>query len=559
MNPIINQPKSFWGNAQDSIQEWTDKLAKQSVIRRLWEKDASLWTKNEEGQKEVKARLGWLVLPERMRELTADMVSFAKEIKGEGFTHVLLLGMGGSSLAPEMFQSVFGNTSGSPELVVLDSTDPGRVKDIEGKVNLEKTLFIVSSKSGGTVELLSFFKYFYEKIKSTQADRAGAQFVAITDPGSPLADLAKSHHFRKIFLAPPDVGGRFSALTFFGLLPAALIGVDVKKVLESAQRIKDFCSADIPAGQHAAATLGIAMAVLAESGRDKLTILTTPGYESFGDWAEQLVAESTGKEDLGVVPIVREGIGSLESYGNDRFFVALLSNQEPEKNAALEKFLSQAEKEGHPVLTFRIESAAGLGGELFRWEMATAIASALLKINAFDQPDVQSAKTSTKAILKTVEAGGSIAVKNSNMELDAFWENAEEGDYVAILAFLPDREPLRNELVKLQTELRNKTRLAVTLGFGPRYLHSTGQLHKGGPGKAVFILLTAETTEDLPIPGEKYGFSQLELAQAMGDFQALESKGRWVYHARLKEVSEAELQRVSAEILKSSQLIKSEA
>lgn len=530
--------RASFGSYETSIAEWIEKASKQSLVKRLWDKDATLWKKDVASHKDIRSRLGWLALPKTMPKSVSDIVAFADEIKGE-FQHVVLLGMGGSSLAPEVFQATFGNKEGYPSILVLDSTDPARVADLDKSLTIEKTLFIVSSKSGGTIELLSFFKYFHGKLLQKKGAEAGKHFIAITDPGTPLVEMAKQHSFRRIFLAPEDVGGRFSALTYFGLVPAALIGIDIQKILESAAAMADASGADKAAAENPSLVLGVAMAVLAEEGRDKLTIVAPRHLDSFGDWAEQLVAESTGKEDSGIVPIVREPLGKPSVYGADRFFVVLADESKPD--AALEAGVAALEKAGHPVLTLSLGGVEDLGGEFFRWEMATVVACALLKVNAFDQPDVQAAKDKAKLLLKTIEEKGSLPPRESTVTLETFWEDIEEGDYVSILAFLPDRPEIKKKLSEIQLLIRNQMKLAVTVGYGPRYLHSTGQLHKGGSNKGVFILVTSEQKLDLPIPGEKYSFAQLELAQAMGDFDALESKGRWLVHVRLPGFSQAEL------------------
>ncbi len=540
MNRSEFAAKAAWGTYGEAIAEWTGKLDRQSVVKRIWDKDATLWKKEAAAQAEIKNRLGWLAAVAGSKKSAREWTSFADEVKASGVEHVVLLGMGGSSLAPEVFQRTFGNAAGFPALTVLDSTDPARVADVEKAIDLEKTLFVVSSKSGGTIELLSFFKYFHAKVKS------GDRFIAITDPGTPLVELAKQHNFRRVFLAPEDVGGRFSALTCFGLVPAALIGVDLGKVLEGAERMVSACSPESAAESNPAAALGVGMAVLAESGLDKLTILAPQALESFGDWAEQLVGESTGKEGSGVVPIVAEPVAEVAKYGEDRFFVALRLASEPDE--AFDKRVAALEKAGRPVLSLTLADRSDIGAEFFRWEFATALACALLKINPFDQPDVQSTKDRTKALLRKLEDGGEIPLRESSVPLDAFWENAEPGDYAAILAFVPDREPLRKKLVALQKEIRDRTKLAVTLGFGPRYLHSTGQLHKGGPKTGVFFLITAAPSEDIPVPGEKYTFGQLELAQAMGDFEALETKGRWLFHVRLDSPTEEALGKLHKDV-----------
>ena len=529
----------FWGVYEDEIQRWMEKCEKNSLVKRLWKKDPTLWTKHTAAHQEIKERLGWLTIARTMKMRLAELKAFKEEVRKAGYTQAVLLGMGGSSLAAEVMQNILGNAAGFPTLYILDSTDPGRVKDIEGRLDLAKTLFIVSSKSGGTLELVSLFNYFFERVKKINAQNPGSQFIAITDPGTSLERSAKEHAFGRIFLAPPDVGGRFSALTMFGLIPACVIGADIAVLLDRAEKMMESCAADVPYADHPALSLALGMAVLAESGRDKLTLVTPAKLESFGDWAEQLVAESTGKEGVGVLPVVREALQTPEAYGPDRFFVALLSELESQEE--LLAGLTALEKAGHPVLTLRLKENKDLFAEFFRWEMATAMACALMKVNAFDQPDVQEAKERAKKFLQEVKNGAPLQVRQTEMTPEEFWENAEPGDYAAILAFLPDRENLRARLLKLRDVIRKNTHLAATLGFGPRYLHSTGQLHKGGANHGVFILITCPPAEDLAIPGEPYSFAQLELAQAMGDFEALESKARWLIHLRLENLSDEAL------------------
>ncbi len=527
---------------ETQIQEWIKTAEKQSLVKRLWAKDSTLWKKSPASRAEIVSRLGWLNIVQTMKDRAPALKAFADEIRKEGITHVVLLGMGGSSLAPEVFQAVSGNKPGYPELLVLDSTDPLKVRDIQDRIDLSKTLFIVSSKSGGTIELLSFYKFFFEKMKALKNEGAGQHFMAITDPGTPLEKLAKENQFRRVFLAPEDVGGRFSALTYFGLVPAALIGADIDKILRGAEKMMDDSSLAVSYEDNSALALGTAMAVLAESGRDKMTLVTPESLESFGDWVEQLVAESTGKEDVGVVPVVREKLQAPEAYGQDRFFVAL----EPRNMKNIDEYetaLTALSAAGHPVMILTMRDPYDLGAEFFRWEYATAVACSLLKINAFDQPDVQAAKDSAKAILQKFSETGQIPVRQSEISLETFWENADTGNYVAILAFLPDKQELKDRLNDLAAKIRERAKLAVTIGFGPRYLHSTGQLHKGGANNGIFLLITADHADDLPVPGEKYSFAQLELAQAMGDFDALEKSGRWLVHLRaegpgLKPVSD---------------------
>jgi glucose-6-phosphate isomerase len=541
MKISFTPPAAQWGPYEQTIKDWYSKCDKSRIVPRLWQRDVTLWSKDPAAHKEIKNRLGWLALPRTMRPHLNELKAFQDEVKAGGYQNVVLLGMGGSSLAPEVMQNILGNAPGFPKLVVLDSTDPGRVKDVEAQLDLAKTLFIVSSKSGGTVELVSFFKYFFDKMKAVKPDNPGSAFIAITDPGTSLETLAKQNKFRKTFLAPEDVGGRFSALTVFGLVPACAIGADVAKLLNGAERMMAQCSMEVSLEDNAAFGLGMAMAVLAEEGRDKLTLVSSDTLASFGDWAEQLIAESTGKEGSGVLPVVREPLEAAENYGEDRFFVELSLETETKTNAAAVQSLALA---GHPVFSLSIKQASDLGAEFFRWEVATAIACALLKVNAFDQPNVQSAKESAKRFL----AKGKLDPRSSERSLEEFWENAEPGDYTAILAFLPDREPVRQRLEKLRDAIRQRSKLASTLGFGPRYLHSTGQLHKGGPSNGLFILFTSPAPEDLPVAGESYTFAGLETAQAMGDLEALENSARWAIHVRLPELTEQALDEACAKI-----------
>lgn len=543
----------FWGDYEGAVSEWIGRADKNRTIARIWEKDPTVWTKDPVAGKEIKDRLGWLDAPKKSAGSVAEIKAFAEEVRAAGIQHIVLLGMGGSSLAPWVFSKVYGSIEGYPELIVLDSTHPLQVKDVEEAVKLENTLFVVSSKSGGTIELVSFLKYFYEKVKALKGDEAGSQFIAITDPGSPLEAQAKTLRFRKVFYGMPDVGGRFSVLTAFGLVPAALIGVPIERVIERAEMMAAKCRPEAALSENPAAVLGIAMGVLADSGRDKVTIVLPGKYQAFGEWAEQLVAESTGKEGVGIVPIVEEPIPTeISLYGPDRFFA--LASFASEAKGISEKKITAIQKAGHPVFTLHLSDEADLGALFFCWEMATAVASTLLRINAFDQPDVQAAKDKTKAILKNLETGGSIEVRKTESTLVEFWENLEENDYVAILAFVPDRDKIRKALYGLRDQIREKTKHAVTVGFGPRYLHSTGQLHKGGANNGVFLLITDASSEEMLVPGERYGFSQLILAQAMGDFEALEGRGRWIWHGRLEEFSEKNLTELCTQISEAIQV-----
>lgn len=525
-----------WGAHGKSIALWLDKVEKGGLVARIWAKDPAAWKADPAEQAEIVSRLGWLEAPEAHRELAAEAAAFAAEVKAEGIAHVVLLGMGGSSLAPEVYQSVHARREGWPVLHVLDSTDPGRVRDVEEAVDLSKTLFIFSSKSGGTVEPTSAYRYFRAKLDALLGTEAGRRFVAVTDPGTSLETTARNEGFRRVFAGRPDVGGRFSALTAFGLVPAALIGIDIVKLLERARAFASDCRQT--GASNPAVPLGVAMAVLAEEGRDKMTLLAAPGLESFGDWVEQLVAESSGKEELGVVPVVREPLGEPSVYGDDRFFVALKTRKTPADWLAKVEALRA---EGHPVLELTLADPSDLGAEYFRWEMATAVACALLKVNAFDQPDVQLAKDKTKSLLARAAKGQPLEFPSSAEPLETFLETLKSGEYVAILAFVPDRDAVRRRLESLQAVIRDLTRNAVTVGIGPRYLHSTGQLHKGGADNGVFLLITRGVDDDLSVPGESYTFGQLERAQALGDYEALRERGRRVYHLELADLTDASL------------------
>lgn len=505
--------------------------------RRLWAKDHTLWVA--EPVPELTDRMGWLELPDSLLgrqqgELDA-LERFAHEARTEGIEKVFVLGMGGSSLAPEVFARTFG---AAQILRVLDSTHPGAVEAASRGVDPAKTLFLVSSKSGGTIETLSFFRFFW-KLASDRlpAGRVGRQFVAITDPGTSLERLARERGFRTVFNAPEEVGGRYSAFTNFGLVPAALAGVDLRRLLERGRAMARACGPEVPAAESPGLVLGAALGELALAGRDKVTFLTTRSLESFPDWIEQLVAESTGKHGKGIVPVVGERLGAMEAYGNDRVFAALLLDGDGED--VLEARLDGFEAAGHPVLRFRFADRLDLGREIFRWELATAAAGAVLGINPFDQPDVQLAKElAGRAMKQGQEGGGSddgeavevLAASVVAVALGTWIEGIQPGDYIGLQAYLP---PGGDELRIIQAALRDWTRLAVTAGYGPRFLHSTGQLHKGGPERCRFLQLVSEPHGKVPVPETDYDFASLIRAQADGDRQALEQRGRKVLRLQL--------------------------
>ena len=504
------------------------------LARRIWAKDPAVWIQGGTGAaaKDIADRLGWLRVASNMESKTADLSAFAREIKDAGFTRVLLLGMGGSSLAPLVFRRVCGTPSGI-EMEVADTTDPVAVRALGTGVDLSKTLFLFSSKSGGTIEVDSLFRHFYGAVGG-----AGAQFVAITDPGTGLEKLAKEKKFRRTFLNPPDIGGRFSALSYFGLVPAALIGVDVAVLLGRAVRMMRECDLSAP-GKNPGLQLGLAMGGAWAKGRDKVTLVADPGLEPLGLWVEQLVAESTGKDGRGIVPVALEPLGGPDVYSGDRLFVSVSMRDD----SAIEGKLAALEGAGHPVIRIRMKDALDLGAEFFRWEFATAVAGAMLGINPFDQPNVQEAKVKTREALAELEATGKLPDPPSGDPargvMDALASLTPGKDYIALLAFLPYDPAIEKAMRELQAGLRDRHKVAVTWGFGPRYLHSTGQLHKGGANNGVFFVFACGHGSDLPIPGVPFTFAQLERAQALGDRASLEGKGRRVTWLGLPDPSPA--------------------
>ncbi|MFA7009085.1 MAG: bifunctional transaldolase/phosoglucose isomerase, partial [Elusimicrobiales bacterium] len=533
-----------------------EKLADMDFVRRLWKKDAGLWKDEPAHAAIINNSLGWLDAPFKMLARVKEIGRFRDEIVGEGFSSVVLLGMGGSSLAPEVMRTVFQSPD-RPRLHVLDTTDPAWILSVAKNLDLKKTLFIFASKSGGTIEPSSQFKYFWSLLKKAGVKKPGNNFAAITDPGTGLAKLAKEKKFRKVFINFADIGGRFSALSCFGMVPAALCGADIKKLLERAIDAANLCKEPDPA-RNPGAMLGALLGGMALKGRDKLTLVMPKALEAFGLWVEQLVAESTGKEGRGVVPVCMEELSGPEEYQEDRFFVHTQIGASPEPGTA-EK-LGKLKKAGHPVYTIFIRDAYDLGGEFFRWEAATAAAGALLGIDPFDQPNVKEAKDLTIEVLGAMTAKEKTAAPKpqfSSDKLDVYASKAllarkpglagyedifrcifsglREKEYLALLAYLPNAPRVETELNRLRADLKERTASAVTLSYGPRYLHSSGQLHKGGPDSAFFVILTAQAKNDINIIGEKYGFRQLEMAQAIGDFEALDSKNRRVLRIHLKQ------------------------
>ena len=480
----------------------------------------TVWTGRDEGR-----WLGWLDEPSRMLEDADLLLTLADDVSGE-IDDVVLLGMGGSSLGPDVLLNTFGKASGHPRLHVLDTTDPETIKAVQKSIDLTATLFVVASKSGGTTETLSHFAHFWELV-SKESKKPGNQFLAITDPGTSLDKLAQEHRFRWIFRNLPDIGGRYSVLSYFGMVPAALAGYDFGKVLDSAVGMAHASAADIPVEKNPGAWLGAVMGSLAGGQkRDKLTLVLSPRIHTFGYWVEQLIAESTGKLGRGIVPVEGEPLGKPAAYGDDRLFVQVRMADDPDQPG-----VRALESAGQPVVTLTLGNKADLGGEFLRWEIATAIAGSVLKINAFDQPNVQESKDNTKKVLaefaakKRLPAVETTPVEEAGAALKSLLGHLKAGhSYFAIMSYTGRTPTSERSLAHLRTTVRDARRVATTSGYGPRFLHSTGQLHKGGPAEGVFLQLVQEDGTDVPIPGQDYGFSVLKQAQAIGDFRSLSSR-----------------------------------
>jgi len=518
------------GAYQADVEQALAELRDARVVARIWTHDHTVWKPD---PAEITNRLGWLHLPQTMRPQLADIAAFTAEVRAAGYTQSLLLGMGGSSLAPEVFSLALGGDGGL-RLDVLDSTDPGAVAARTRECDLRRTLFIVSTKSGGTVETLSFFKHFYNLVAAEAgAERAGEHFIVITDPGSTLEGLAREYRFRRAFLNDPTIGGRYSALSLFGLVPAALVGVDIERLLDRAGQGAESCrNPDVVANP--GAYLGAVMGALAAAGRDKLTLVLSPEIASLGDWIEQLVAESTGKDGVGILPVVGESLAPPEVYGADRLFVAISLAGDSTSDGAL----AALEAAGHPVVRLTMGDRYDLGLQFVVWEFATAVAGHLLGINPFDQPNVEAAKVLARRAVDTFKTTGRLpevpAVLPRAATLRDFLAAARPGDYVALQAYLPPTAETNAALQALRSHLRQQTGLAVTVGYGPRFLHSTGQLHKGDGGRGLFVQFVGSGGPDVPIPdvagqpGAALSFGTLIRAQANGDYGALQEAGRRV-------------------------------
>jgi transaldolase/glucose-6-phosphate isomerase len=556
-------PAELDSTVKKTLDEWN----KDAKVQKLWARNASVWTSQDEAN-----WMGWLNIAEIQLAQKSRFASFAKEVKEGGFTHVLLLGMGGSSLCPEVMAMTFGKSDGYPELHILDSTDPAQLLATENKIDLAKTLFIVSSKSGSTLEPNIFKQYFFDRVKQTVgANEAGKRFVAITDPGSKMQQVAEADHFRHIFHGVPSIGGRYSALSDFGMIPAAAMGIDVSLFLDRTEEMVQACASCVRAEENPGVVLGAILGTAATQGRDKVTFITSPGISDLGAWLEQLIAESTGKDGKGLIPIDREKLSAPQTYGNDRVFVYLRLKASPnaDQDSAVEK-LKQA---GHPVVMIQVDETYDLGEEFFRWEIATAVAGSIIKINPFNQPDVEASKIATRALTSEYEKTGALPAESPAFEengiklytdernaielkqaagsdqtlkgwLRAHVNRIQAGDYFALLAYLQMNETNEGLLQQIRHVVRDQKHAATCLGFGPRFLHSTGQAYKGGPNSGVVLQITCDDAKDVPVPGQKYTFGVVKAAQARGDFQVLIERGRRALRIHIGKDVQADLKRI---------------
>jgi transaldolase/glucose-6-phosphate isomerase len=558
----------------ETLDTYTTDFQLTGYVKRLWAKQADLWSDDAAEQKKIVNRLGWLESPELMSKNLPRLLRFAATARRDGFGHVLLLGMGGSSLAPEVMRAILAADAakGAPALTMLDSTDPAAVRMVADTVPLDRTLVIVASKSGTTIEPNVLSAYFRERLAAAGVTQPARHLVAVTDEGTPLHELAQREGYREVFVNPADIGGRYSALSYFGLVPAALMGLDVSSLLAWGRGMALLCGPTNAISQNPGVALGIVMGVAARTGRDKLTLITGPRLRPFGLWVEQLIAESTGKRGTGIVPVVGEPLGPASVYGPDRLFVRLrVHGGDPEEHDRDGK-VERLRASGFPIVTIRLKDASAIGAEFVRWEIATATAGAILDINPFDEPNVQQAKDATRTLLARHAAEGQLTEASPHVSGDgahltfdaATWDRIGTGgleprtalarflglveptDYVALLAYLPSDAALAEPLAAARAAIRDRTRAATTFGYGPRYLHSTGQLHKGGPNSGVFVILTAQPVRDVPIPGEPYSFGTLERAQALGDFQSLEAAGRRVVRVHVPAPTVAAVGQVCA-------------
>ena len=547
---MIQSPRwEFSAPLTQAVQATLNDWQAGNKMARLWRGDPTLWTGDDEDK-----WIGWLGIVEDQLKQLPQLTAAATDAAKAGFTHALLLGMGGSSLCPEVLKITYGRQPGHPELHVLDSTDPAQIKSIEGQVDLARTLCIVASKSGSTLEPNIFKQYFFDRMQRTVGkDKAGEHFIAITDPGSRMQQVAERDQFRKIFYGVAGIGGRYSALSNFGMVPAAVMGLDLSKFLQRTNEMVQACKPEVPADQNPGAVLGAILGTLGNLGRNKVTIITSPGIHDLGAWLEQLIAESTGKIGKGLVPVDREALGAPEVYGNDRVFVHLRLANEPD--AAQKQALDALRAAGHPVVEIELADTYDLGQEFFRWEIATAAAGSILKINPFNQPDVEASKIVTRQLTEAYEKTGKLPEESPILDeggiklftdernaanlkdlagsdrsltglLRAHLSQLKPGDYMALLAYIEMNGPHEEKLQAMRHAVRDRKHVATCLGFGPRFLHSTGQAYKGGPNSGVFLQITCDDANDLPVPEQKYTFGIVKAAQARGDFQVLADRKR---------------------------------
>ena len=573
---IDRQTFALTASAQSAVAASLADWQAGNKVQRVWSRDASVWTSADEDR-----WLGWLAITDDQIAQLESLQKAAAEIKAEGFAHVLLLGMGGSSLCPEVLRLTFGRIPGYPELHILDSTDPAQIRSIEKRLDFARTLFIVSSKSGGTLEPNIFKQYFYERVKTLLgAAEAGRRFIAVTDPGSNMQRVAERDGFRKIFFGVPEIGGRYSALSAFGMVPAAIMGLDVARFLRATKEMVDACGPDVPAAENPGVVLGTVLGVLANGARDKATIVASPGIGDLGAWLEQLLAESTGKIGKGLIPVDGEPLGAPADYGTDRIFAYLRLESAPD--AAQDAAVDALERAGHPVVRIAVEEPYRLGAEFFRWEMATAVAGALIGINPFNQPDVEASKVATRRLTEEYERAGTLpqeqpffqadgislfanapnaaaleSAAGSDRSLDAYiaahLRRLAAGDYFALLAYIEMKEAHAESLQRMRRVVRDARHAATCVGFGPRFLHSTGQAYKGGPNSGVFLQITCDDAADLQVPGQKYTFGIVKAAQARGDFHVLAERGRRALRVHLGADVESGLKRLQDAVQRAMQ------
>ena len=552
------------GKLEALVKASLDDWKKNDKVQRLWQRDASVWTGTDEAQ-----WLGWLDIVEKQLAQVDAFKKIAADVKKAKFKHALLLGMGGSSLCPEVLRMTFGKIKGFPELHVLDSTDPAQIKAIEAKVDLKSTVCIVSSKSGSTLEPNIYKQYFFERIaKKVGPKEVGNRFIAITDPGSKMQQVAEADKFRHIFFGVPSIGGRYSALSNFGMIPGAVMGLDIAKFLKNTQEMVKACGANVAADKNPGVQLGVILGTAANEGLNKLTIISSPEIHDLGAWLEQLIAESTGKQGKGIIPVDREKLAKPEAYGSDRVFAYLRLETKPDKKQ--DAAVKALEKHGLPVVRISVKNTYNLGQEFFRWEIATAVAGSIIGINSFNQPDVEASKIETRKLTGEYEKTGKLppespfletegiklyadekntaALKNSRTLADALkfhLDRINARDYFGVLAYITMNQLNEDALQAIRHQVRDDKKAATVLGFGPRFLHSTGQAYKGGPNSGVFLQITCDDKIDLPVPGQKYTFSVVKAAQARGDFAVLSERGRRALRIHIGKNVKADLAKLA--------------